>query len=109
MVLGEILAGLLECYENNLRKDPENASEILKEALVYISDLLKNITVLEINKDVLKESDKIIRDNDSDNRDRIIISTAISHKCKSFYTSDTKFIDRVKEKITKEIINIRQF
>ncbi len=109
LCIGEIFKKLSLEYSSELIKDAQNAHTMFTSLCLRAHRLLEGINILEVDSDVMTQFNEVLRENDSESRDRLLLSTAIGHKCTQFYTSDGKFIQRIKGKITKDIIKIKPF
>jgi len=109
LCIGELFKKLSDRFKKELEFNNSNAIEMFRNLCYKAHWLLEGINILEVDADVVQQFNSILRENDYENRDRLLLSTAIGHSCKQFYTSDQNFFNHIKNKITSEVIKIKLF
>ena len=109
LVIGEIYNAIHQEYINSLKENLKNAEYQFQNLCKYSRELLLGISLLEIDPEVIQSLKFLPVCREFENRDNLILGTAIAHKCKSLFTSDKVFYDRIKEKLENKTINIKLF
>jgi len=108
LAIGEIFKVILEEFEKELEKNKRNAQELFRDNCDHVSILLKGVCLIEEDKEAISNANEIITDGRG-NRDSILLATAVSHKCMSFFTCDRELVERTFPNNISDSIKIRLF
>lgn len=103
IILGEIFNGILkEYYENQ-------DTRVFEENCNYARELLEGVYIIEIEKEEIREIISILRENDSDSRDKINLILAEKNQLDFFVINDGSILKKAEDiiKINNLKIKIR--
>tara|TARA_Y100000034_G_scaffold95606_1_gene116200 strand:+ start:11459 stop:11992 length:534 start_codon:yes stop_codon:yes gene_type:complete len=111
LCIGKIFDRLIKAYNIENKINKSNATDLFYDLCERAKSLLNGVTLLEIDTDTLRHGLDLLRTEgkDYENRDRIILATAISHKCLTFLSSDNNFIERIKKRDLNCPLKITKF